>query len=247
MQKLLVLVFVLGLSFIACRKGALPEEYYFGKVNVSQTPLVGSPSLDIYFENEKIGTVAATGTISTFTMPANKSGKLSIYKASTDSLVADTAIIVPQNASINLKLIYSDLLGIKGFLNSDSNVGADSVKLQFTYNFPSSFYNYPEIDLYVVDITRTDTAAVLKGLKPGILNPQTLTLLHTVDGNGIFYYCMLKDVATGEFIKMKYKNRNYFGFLTGETYYDGHLNIVQITDNGGDETSNKILVNVTTL
>jgi hypothetical protein len=247
MQRLFVLVFVLGLSFIACRKGSLPEEYYFGKVNVSQTPLDGSPGLDIYFENKKIGTVAATGSVSTFTMPANKSGKLSIYKASTDSLVADTAIIVPQNASINLKLIYSELLGVKGFLNNDSNVGADSVKLQFTYNFPSSFYNYPEVDLYVVDITRTDTAAVVKGLKAGILNPQTLTLLHTLDGNGIFYYCMLKDVATGEFIQMKSKSRIYFTLLTGDTYYDGHLNIVQITDNGGDETTNKILANVITL
>jgi hypothetical protein len=247
MQRLIVLVFVLGLSFIACRKGTLPEEYYFGKVNISQTPMEGSPDLDIYFENEKIGTVVSTGTISTFTLPANKSGKLSIYKASTDSLVADTAIIISQNASINLKMIYSELLGIKGFLNSDTNVGADSVKLQFTYNFPSSFYNYPEVDLYVVDIARTDTAGIVKGLKVGVLNSQTLTLLHTLDGNGIFYYCLLKDVATGEFIQMKYKNRNYFTLLTGESTFDGHLNIVQITDNGGDETSNKILANVTTL
>jgi hypothetical protein len=247
MQRLIVLVFVLGLSFIACRKGTLPEEYYFGKINVSQAQLEGSPELDIYFENKKIGTVNATGTVSTFTLPANKSGKLSIYKASTDSLVADTAIIITQNASINLKMIYSELLGIKGFLNSDSNVGADSVKLQFTYNFPSSFYNPQEVDLYIVDITRTDTAAIVRGLKPGLLNPQTLTLLHTVDGNGIFYYCLIKDVATGEFIAMKYKNRNYFGLLTGDTYYDGHLNIVQITDNGEDETSNKIQANVTTL
>lgn len=247
MQRLILLVCVLSLPFIACRKGSLPDEYYFGKVNISEPGVSDAHSLDIYFENEKIGTILPTGSISTFTFPANKAGKLSIYKESTDSLVADTMITVLQNASVNIRVIYSSALGIKGFLSSDSNIAADSVKLQFMYNFDSPFNAYPEVDLYVLDADRIDTVAVVSGLKNGQLGAKAVTLVHLKDGNGLIYYCMLKDVATGEFIKQKSKNRNFFSLITGDAAFDGHLSIIQLYDNDGDETTNKILTTTTTL
>jgi hypothetical protein len=248
MHRIILVVFVLGLSLIACRKGTLPEEYYFGKVNVASTQVSDAPSLDVYFGNEKIGTVVPTGVASSFTLPANKAGKISIYKASTDSLVADTMITVVQNSSIDLKVICSDLLGVKGFLSNDSNVAADSVKLQFMYTFDAPFNNYPEVDLHILrGSAREDIGVVVKGLKMGQLNSQVITLPHVQDGEGILYYGMLKDVATGEFIQMKYKSRDFFLLLGGDSFYDGHLNLVQIYDNDGDETNNKILANVNTL
>ncbi len=249
MQRSILLLFVFIVAVTACRKGTAPEEFYFGKVNVSQASISDAAPLDIYFGDEKIGTVATSGVPSMFTVPAGKQGKLSIYKSATDTLVADTTISIAANGAMDLKVIYSELLGIKGFLENNTGTATDSLKFQFMFSFKSSFYkDYTELDIQLLQgFAREDLGVVVKGLKPGVLSSQVITLPHFKDGDYLPYYFMLKDSKTGEYVTQKLLDRNLFLLIGSAPDYGGHLNIVQITDDEGDETSNRIIANVSIL
>lgn len=252
MQKSILLVFVLIVFMSACKKGDLPGEYYFGQVSISQASTTDATPLDVFFEGTKMATLATGGVPSTFVLPANKSGKLSIFKAATDSLIADTSITVPGNGIVNLKVIFSDLLGVKGFLNGDLTAGADSVKMQFFYTFKQAFNDYPTLDLHIYSLNGSqlvETGVVVSGMKKGALHPQSVTLPHVVEGSTtrIRYAFKLKNPATGEFIKQKYLNRDFFLLMGPSTVYEGHLNLIQVHDNVGEDASNQIQAAITTL
>lgn len=252
MQQSILLFFVLIVFMSACRKGDLPAEHYFGQVSISQASTTDAGPLDVYFEGTKMATLASGGVPSTLVLPANKQGRLSIFKSSTDSLIADTAIVVPGNGIVHLKVIYSDLLGIKGFLNGDLTVGADSVKMQFFYTFNRPYNDYPSLDLHIYSLNGSqlvETGVVVAGMKKGALHPLSVTLPHVEAGSAtrIRYAFKLKSPATGEFIKQQYLNRDFFLLMGPSTIYEGHLNLIQVHDNVGEDMSNQIQAAITTL
>ena len=247
MKSILILA-IAGMLLFSCEGERLGEPYAYGKVAVTQVSLPDSPALlDVYIDGKNSGMVSSSGTSLQFVLSADKPVQLAIYKSATDTLLADTLITVPKNETVNLKVISSKLLGLQGFYNSPAtDVGVNEVRLQFMYLFDSPFYTYPELDLHILIGTTEETGIVIKGLKAGKLNSQTITLPVSNDGvDGIRYYCKLKDVATGEFIKQKYKDRDYFLILnTGDYFqyysYPGPNFLIQLYDDDGDETTNRI-------
>lgn len=246
------LLFILGIiTFVACRKGSLPEENYFGSVAVSQVGTTDAVDLDVYFDGKKLGTILADGTLAGFMLKAGAAGRLSIYRTGSDTLVADTTITIPQNDAVAVKVISSLTLGANGFING-GEVGADSVKVQLINSLNTTLYPYPDgVDICVytyVSNKITDSIVTIKNVMPGKLDPRVITLRHVDSlGKGIFYVVRLKDPATDQFISNRANSTNFFSFLNTSTGYNGHLNLIQYYDNAGDATTNRILVKVTTL
>lgn len=246
------LLLILGITiFVACRKGSLPEENYFGSVALSQVGTTDAVDLDVYFDGKKMGKILADGSLAGFMLKAGATGKLAIYRAGSDTLVADTTVKIPQNDAISVKVISSLALGANGFING-GEVGADSVKVQLINSLNTTIYPYPNgVDVCVytyVSNKLADSIITIKNVMPGKLDPRVITLRHVDSlGKGIFYVAKLKDPATGQFIRQAASNVVMFSFLNTSSGYNGHLNLIQYYDNGGDATTNKILVKVTTL
>ncbi|MFY0252674.1 hypothetical protein ACDQ55_01850 [Chitinophaga sp. 30R24] len=243
-KRILLFLYTVVLFFSACKKGDLPEEYYFGKVQVSGKGFQDSPDLDIFFSGKKIGTLNTSKASEPFlniTVPAsNTPAKLSAYIANTTTLVADSMITVDKNSNKNFRLIYSESLGLKGFLTT-TTVAPDSTKLQFLYNVNKSFNPYPEVDLYIYTgkgrpLTLTEVT-VVKGLKRGVLDSRSI-MLPCLDENGagFAYYFKLKDVKTGEFIVLptNFQMGAYLLINTNDTETYGAYSVININDAEGD-------------
>lgn len=238
---------ILGIAIIAgCRKGELPEEIYFGKVGVKQVKLADAKELDAYFNNEKIGTIGAEGAVEYFTLRAGLSGKLSIYRAGTDSLVVDTMVTIPKQQQSSFRVIASSSLGAYGFMAEEST-GADSCKFKFINSLNPELYPYPELDVYVCNFKSTikDTLAIIKGVKQGQMSPVVVNVSHLYQDAPVILMLKLKDPATGKWITHASATTSQFILITTANVYNTHLTLCQIADNGEDKATNKIIPKLT--
>jgi hypothetical protein len=247
MRKLLLCCLMSILAFVACRKGELPEEHYFGKVSVTALSFPDAPVVDIYLDDEKIGDIdPAQFPTRDFSLLAGKAGRLKVVTASNQTVIIDTAITVQPNSRQEFRIGYSESLGIKGLIGN-TVVPADSMRFQFLFNFRQDFNPYPVADLYICE-GFVENGIVVKGLQKGQLNPTVLTLpVYNSQHQPINYFCKLKDVATGEFIQMKGVGTDLIGLTDGTDSNAGHYSIVDINDALGDEYFNLFLANLITL
>ncbi|WP_113615691.1 hypothetical protein [Chitinophaga flava] len=242
-RKLLFLAAFITLLY-ACRKGELPMENYFGRVALTQVVLGDTTNLDIFYNGKKVGAMIkapeAIPTVDVVLPAGQQAAKLSIYKAGTDSLVADTSIIITQNSAQSFRVISSRLLNINGFIGSAA-VTPDSSKFQLFYYLNQSFNDYPEAEMYIY--TSVGRPAVLtevlvvKGLKKGVLDPRVFTLpCKSAAGATLNYVFKLKDSKTGNWILRQANTVNGSYIFMNMSYesFKGRFNLVSIIDVDGD-------------
>jgi len=215
---LLFILAVLGLTIISsCRKGELPEEYYFGKIEVSLVALPNTPDIEVHFDGKKLREEPMLpGATANFQL-LSREGKLEIFKANTDTLLADTLISIPPNTGRKFRFAYSEEFGLQGFV-AGGDVPADSVKVQFLNNLGAYYDAYPSLDLHIgyrdiVNGGYAETGIVIKDFTKMKLHAQTATLaLVWPDGTGTpyRYYARLKNNATGEFIVTPGRSLDWF-------------------------------------
>jgi len=203
---LLFILAVLGLTIVsACRKGELPEEYYFGKIDMALVALPNTPDIEVRFDGNKLREEPMVPGATANFQVRSQEGKLEIFKANTDTLLADTLISIPPNTGKSFRFAYSQEFGLQGFV-AGGDVSADSVKVQFLNNFGAYYDAYPSLDLHIgyrdlVNGGYAETGIVIKDFTKMKLHAQTAVLaVAWPDGAPYRYYGRLKNNATGEFI-----------------------------------------------
>ncbi|MCW3462818.1 DUF4397 domain-containing protein [Chitinophaga nivalis] len=240
-KRALLFLAALVMLLNACKKGDLPTELYYGKIAIFQLPFSDAPELDVFYDGKKLGKIVSDQDF-VFTLPAaTNSAKLSVFKANTTVLVADTLVKIEKNNTKSFRVISTESLGLHGFI-SGAKVAPDSSKVQFMLNLKKTFNDYPVVDLHIYTgkgrpLTLTDVT-ILKNVKNGVLDAQTLMLpCFTEDGSNISYYFKIKDLKTGEFVVLptnKIRNGAYPFLNTGTEQFRGHYSIVSITDREGE-------------
>jgi len=223
---------VLSLMVASCRKGELPEEYYYGKMSVFLVNLPNTPNIMLRFGGKNLGDTIVPASSRAYTLPS-QAGKLEIYDAGTGSLVADTMINILANTTQDFRFAYSQDAGIKGFIKQ-TTVAPDSTALQFIHNLDPQYF--PEtLDLYVIFVNNQtgsldETGIVVKGLKKGELSPQLVTLpMNDATGQPISYGAKFKDPATGEYIFFPGTTDPY---IFGLPLSNGKFFILNLLDDG---------------
>jgi hypothetical protein len=247
MRSPLFLLFVLamfGLMAVSCRKGELPNEYYFGKLGISLVALPNTPDIEVHFNGKKLTDNAMIPGESRSFDQLSQEGKLEIFKAHTDSLLGDTLITIPPNAIQNFRFAYSEAFGLQGFV-AGGEVAADSIKLQFLNNLGEYYNAYPSVDLHIgyydgINGGYAETGVVIKNFSKGQLSPEAVTLpIATADGSPIFYFGRLKNAETGEFILSPGGTEWFFitGFFAG-----GNIHVLRFYDASGEVSVEDITI-----
>lgn len=227
---LLFILAIFGITVVSCRKGELPDEYYFGKIGVTLVGLPNTPDIEVHFNGKKLTDAIIPGGTGTFEV-LSQDGKLEIFKAHTDSLLADTLITIPPNTTKEFRFAYSEQFGLQGFV-AGGEVAADSIKLQFLNNLSDYFDAYPSVDLHLGYFDGNsggyaETGVVVKDFTNIQLSAEAFTLpISTSDGSPIFYFGKLTNAANGEIIK------DWFfitGFFTG-----GNIHVLRFYDTSGE-------------
>jgi hypothetical protein len=241
MQKNCLLFLLTVLSICACRKGEVPDEHYFGQVKLEVLNFSDAVKVDVYLNDKKLGVInPQERPYDSYNLAAGQSGKLKIYKAGSDTLIADTTISIQPNTTQAFRVGYSESLKLKGFV-SEVNVPADSVRVQILYNVRRANNRREEVELHLYNIFLEDQG-IVEGLKPDDPNPKIFTY-PALDSNGWdpIFYARIKDVKTGEFLT--FGGMDYFLFLSSSSEYAGHYLFLDIND----DDENYITTNVTVL
>lgn len=233
-------------TFLAsCRKGELPEEHYFGKVNVKLLSLPNTPKIMMYFDGKQLDTIDVRGEGSLFVLPAGKQGKLSAYDAGKQQLLADTLITVAANGLQRFKFAYSAELGLKGFVGAGGggSVPVDSFDVQIFNNLSASFYPLEKYDLAFIYADPDsgellDYPLVVKGWTRKSLTAVLRMRAVNANGNTYTFAAKLLDPATGQVVLQP--DGSEFFILTGAELA-GKSNITTIfDDSNGSILTNEI-------
>jgi hypothetical protein len=237
----LVLLSACFLFTVSCRKGELPEEHYFSKVQVYNLPFPNSPKVDVRFEEEKLGSIA-TNFSEIFNLSASK-GTLKIYKAGTDSLLTDTLLTLTANKQQTFRFAYSEELGLNGFVSGGVTVSPDTISFQVLNNLGDFYKAYASISLHICVYNLEtgnfdETGYVIDDFNNVKLFGETFTIPYAgADGNPNIYLGRIKDETTGEFILQPGAGSDFF-ILPQE--YGGASYIFNIQDAAGDITATSI-------
>lgn len=235
---LLSILTILGLMAVSCRKGELPEENYFGKVEVSLLNLPNTPDIEVRLAGKKLNddAIVPGASRSFVTLSKDQQQKLEIFKAHTDTLLSDTMINIPSNSTRSLRFAYSKEIGLEGFVTG-GDVSPDSIKLQFLNGLGDYYAAYPSMDFQIgnYDFNTGDfveTGLTIKDFSKVKLAPQVFTLpIMDRDGNPLYYYGRFKNTATGEYIPQPNGAGDWFyinSFPSG-----GVINIIKLYDTDG--------------
>jgi hypothetical protein len=238
-MRSLLLLFILTIACLAtivsCRKGELPDEYYYGKVSVSLVGLPNTPDIEVRFGGKKFSSTILPGGAGSFEV-LSQEGKLEIFKAHTDSLLADTLITIPPNTERGFRFAYSEAFGLQGFV-AGGDVAADSVKIQFLNNLGDYYKAFPSIDLHIgyYDVNVggfVESGVVIKDFSKVQLSAAVTLPIKSNDGSTIFYFARVKNASTGEFIVQPSLGSDWF-FMTG---FDqgGTTQVIRLFDTNGD-------------
>lgn len=200
---LFLLLLTLILMAGSCRKGDLPEEHYFGKVEISLVELPNTPDISVRFNGKTLDDTIAPSTSQLFTL-LSQTGKLEIYKTNTDTLLGDTMITILPNTQQNLRFAYSKDFGLQGFVPG-GNVAPDSIRVQFLNNLTDYYNAEPStnLELWVYDLNTgeiKETGMVINGFSNIKLSSDLALLNQASDGSPVYYIGRLKNTATGEYI-----------------------------------------------
>ncbi|MBC9911368.1 hypothetical protein [Chitinophaga varians] len=232
-------------TFLAsCRKGELPEEHYFGKVNVALLNLPNTPKIMMYFDGKQLDTIDVRGG-SQFILPAGKQGKLSAYDANKQQLLADTLITIAANGLQRFKFAYSAELGLKGFVGDGGggSVPVDSFDVQIFNNLSASFYPLEKYDLAFIYADPDsgellDYPLVVKGWARKTLSKVLRMRAVNANGNVYTFAAKLLDPATGQVVLQP--DGSEFFILTGAELA-GKSKVTTVYDDGnGSILANEI-------
>lgn len=242
----IVALLLATILFYACTKEQEKNgKAYYGELTIALANLPGTADVDVWFNDIKLGKVISTEPRPpVFYLKANETGKVSVYKSGTDTLIADTLISVSHHGTSNYKLANSEELGIKGWI-STTPVAADSASFQLFHNLSAENYPVAAPDLYVCAVDPgtlevTDTFFVFKAFKKGTLAPRVTVPQYDATGNSILCVGKLKDPATGLFIINKGLDLDLFPIFTDDfskgtfrvlivkDFADGQINIEDV-------------------
>lgn len=223
------------IAFLAsCRKGEMPEEHYFGKVDVTLLNLPNTPKIMMYFDGKQLDTIRAVGDGSHFFLPAGQKGKLSAYDAGKHELLADTMITIAPNSKQQFRFAYSPELGLKGFVGAGggSSVPVDSFDVQLFNSLTASFYPLEKYDLAFIFADPDsgeilDYPLVLKGWSRGKLSAVLRLRAVNANGHDYTYAAKLIDPATGEVV-LQPDGSEFFTF--GSDKLGGKTEIVSVVN-----------------
>ncbi|GAA3941822.1 hypothetical protein GCM10022209_41270 [Chitinophaga oryziterrae] len=217
----------------------MPESNYFSRVQVTNIDFPNAPDVDVRFEAKTLGTIAAS-KYETFNLNAGQ-GRLKIYKANTDTLLADTLVTLTKNTQQSFRFGYSEEFGFKGFVYAGAPISQDTVAFQILNNL-GDYYKTYSIDLHICvfnfDTGNPDeTGYVINDFMKTRLSPNTIRLPYAAaDGTPYYYLGRLYDRATGTFIVLP-SGSDYFLFLQE---YGGAYYIYNVHDDAGDVSSSTI-------
>lgn len=200
-----VIIGMLVLITGACTKKELQsEKFYYGKVEVVLANLPNTPTVDVRFNNKVDSLVS--GIPWSATGQTAVSQKLSVYRAGTNLLIADTLITLVKDSTLSFKVGYSEDFGISGFMGQSAAISPDSCMFIMYNNLPIDLQpEGVEIDayLYMWDETGTlvETGIVWPAFTRQKTHPKTVTVNLKDAGQYVFKF---KDRATGEFLKDKF-------------------------------------------
>jgi hypothetical protein len=204
----ITLFFAAIVTLTACRKGDAVDAYHFSSFTAELLALPGSVTLDVYVENNMVDSLVAgdiVGVRSPLMLSAGKASHIIFKKAGTDSLVLDTTVSTSAGEIVNLKVAYSEVLGIKSFLtSSDSNIAADSAYFFLFNQLPVELMpDDVKVDGFLFRYNETtfeydSTGISWPDLEKNKLHPNA-TLLQAIDSNStpIQYIIKLRNKATG--------------------------------------------------
>jgi hypothetical protein len=213
MRSLIVFLLSLSCLFIfSCNKGELPEAAYYSKVQIYNLSFPNSPDVDVRFDGKPLGTLE-TNRDKVFDLKTAQ-GKLQLYKANTDTLLADTLITLKTNEQQVFRFAYSKELGLEGFLSAGKPVSQDTVAFQILNNI--SHTTYGDIDFHIFRLNvQTDvieeTGNVIENFQNVGLYDKVYELPNRPSPNAspYIYLGRLWDRAKGEFVTYA-SGRNFF-------------------------------------
>ncbi|MBS0027306.1 hypothetical protein ACTJJ0_11880 [Chitinophaga sp. 22321] len=245
MIKYIALFFSVWVLAISCRKGDLPEEHYFGKVNVTIMNLPNTPKVMMYFDGKQLDTILTTALGSRFVLQAGQQGKLAAFDAISHEFLADTLITIAPNAVQQFKFAYSPEFGLKGFVSAggSSTVPKDSFDVRLFNNLSKAFYPKEVYDLSFIyldpisgEILESDVT--VKGWGRKQLSPVMRFKGVASDGSVYTYAAKLRDPATGEIV-LQPDGSEFFVFTGSDL--GGKSKITTIfDDNNGAISQNEI-------
>ena len=205
--NIIKIIFILTLFATSCTKRQIQsEKFYYGKVEVAMTALPNSPAIDVYYDDKKMLELQP-GYTDKFSTMAAVSHRLAIYKAGSDTLIADTLITPVKYGTLSFKVGYSSAFDLHGFLGQSTAISPDSCMFRLYDDLPvelqpdgvvvdAYFCKYdPPTDNYI------ETGIVFTNFEKKKLHFREVTIpLNEPDGSIANYALKFKNTATGAFL-----------------------------------------------
>lgn len=204
-----VIVLAAFVLLAACRKGDPVNEFYFGSFTAELLALPGTTTVDAYVDGVKVDSLESgkiIGISSPLMLAAGKSATISFKKSGTDEQLMDTVVNVAAGGKLNLKLAYSQTLGIQSFITaSEGGIPADSAVFFLFNQLPvelqaddvhvdAVLFKFNGADYDEIGVSWPDFK------KNKLHSTQAKIAVTAEDGSPIQYILRLKNKATGEYL-----------------------------------------------
>lgn len=238
-RTVIILTFLTGLlaGITACKKEAAVNRNYYGHIKVSAATFPNTPQFEVRFSDKILGDVSGENT---FMVDAEIEHRLGIYVKETGALIADTLVRLKPNETRSFKVVYSQELNLKGWLNT-TPVSPDSLSFQILNNLGPDFRAYPSMDLYIfyydaITGEMNETGKVLANFAKSDLSAPFLLPYMGTDDTPYFYFGKLKDNSTGNFLTFPSGSDMIFLPVS----FGGSTSIYNVHDIAGEVTADQI-------
>ncbi|WP_343305963.1 hypothetical protein AAHN97_02435 [Chitinophaga niabensis] len=194
---------------MACKKGNPVEEQSFGLLELELIQLPGTPALQVYMESSMLKDSLVAGPAGSYKaqiLAADKKTKVTFRKKGSNEVLLDTNVLVKSGEKMNLRLAFSEDLGIKSFLKGKSGFGNDSASFQLFNKLPTAIQsNTLKVDVVLYKLNNTtgefDELTVFENYQRLKLHPKVVIVpMKDSDQMDITYFIRYKNADTGEFI-----------------------------------------------
>ena len=205
---------LLMLAAVSCRKGTFAQESYQAALTVKSSEL-STDQLDVIFDNKQVRDSLPIGKSAQNTwiiggqeIGAGKRVSFKAYKTGTDTLVADTSVILLKNSRQTFTLISNKDLGLNGFL-PETGVPRDSIRIRLKFvdntlakQYPSlqfSFYQYTNNDPFY---DSTENVNITMPLANGVYSSDFYIPVYEKDNMSFTHLVVrLKDPQSGNYLE----------------------------------------------
>ena len=238
MYKKYAVIAVLLIWLTACSKReAITERIYYADLSVTISKLPGTPDTDVFLDGQLLGTLAPEAPLNKFRVTSGEKGKVSLFKAGTKDLIADTIISIERNSKVELTALNSETLGLKGWKPA-TKVPDDIMSLQL---FDALNEKYPEVlDVYIymadnMTLELFDTGIVLRNFTRNKLHPLMINLpvKPYPGGNQYLYIIKMKAPGSDEWIMNEALGLDIIPLTSSDGFSNGKFGIFSIRDDDG--------------